>query len=147
MSSEQLPLLQLITCTGKQLPAAPLKRDRLSTRSTDQMTEARISRAQRYPLSLAVCYREQGSADWHAGTTQNLSESGILLLAGRATQENAAIEMRIQLPVTGRSQSGAEVVCRGTVVRTISSTGPGVMPAMAVALSDYRFVRRDGMEQ
>ena len=104
------------------------------------MTEPRSRRAPRYLLRLSVRYREKGGVEWHGGTTQNISETGVLFLTDRVPYEDTTVEMRIQMLPVG-SQPAAEVVCQGTVVRRSVPTEAGGTLAIALAFSGYRFVR------
>jgi hypothetical protein len=105
------------------------------------MTKSQPRRARRYALGLTIRYREKGHVEWHVGTTRNISESGVLFLTGCVPHENATIEMRILMPLAIGNERAAEVVGQGTVVRRALPNRLGVMPAVAVAFVDYRFVR------
>ena len=104
------------------------------------MADSPSSRALRYPLRLTVRYREKGGAEWRMGTTQNISESGVLFLTDGATSEKATLEMMIQMLAVG-SHPAAEIACQGTIVRRVTARDSSAAPAIAVEFSDYRFVR------
>ena len=76
------------------------------------------SRAQRFQLNLPLRYRRLGESQWHVGTTENISRSGLLFQADDALQPNAQLEINLVLPAEIAGLSGTEVVCRGEVVRT-----------------------------
>ena len=97
------------------------------------------ARAQRFQLHLPLRYRRLGETQWHVGTTENISRSGLLFQADDALQPNAQLEINLVLPAEIAGLSGTEVVCRGEVVRTVERNGQTVSPALAARILQYHF--------
>ena len=97
------------------------------------------ARAQRFSLHLPLKYRRLGETQWHVGTTENISRSGLLFQADDVLQPNSVLEINLVLPAEIAGLSGTEVVCRGEVVRTIDRKGPTVNPALAARILQYHF--------
>jgi PAS domain S-box-containing protein len=96
-------------------------------------------RAQRFQLHLPLRYRRLGETDWHVGTTENISRSGMLFHTDNVLQPNSQLEINLVLPAEIAGLSGTEVVCRGEVVRTIERTGEAMSPALAARILQYHF--------
>jgi hypothetical protein len=97
------------------------------------------SRAQRFHLHLPLRYRRLGEQNWHDGTTENISRSGMLFQADELLQPSAQLEINLVLPAEIAGLSATEVVCRGEVVRTIKPNGGTVNPALAARILQYHF--------
>ncbi len=102
------------------------------------MAEPR-DRAQRYPLAAPFRYRRLGEAEWSAGTTVNISSSGVLFVAESPIRPGMAIEVWFTLPPPQARAEGAEVVGSGFVVR---SEGEAQPLRLAVRLHHYNLTRR-----
>jgi hypothetical protein len=51
---------------------------------------------------------------------------------------NAALEIRLSVPVAAPGPEPPEICCRGHVVRTVAESNPdGYAPGYAVAIDDY----------
>ena len=94
---------------------------------------------QRFQLHLPLRYRRLGEKDWHVGTTENISRSGMLFEADEALQPNAQLEINLVLPQEIAGLSATEVVCRGEVVRTVERRGDTLTPALAARILQYHF--------
>jgi PAS domain S-box-containing protein len=101
--------------------------------------EVTPTRAQRFQLHLPLRYRRLGEKDWHVGTTENISRSGLLFQADDILQPSAQLEINLVLPTEIAGLSGTEVVCRGEIVRTIEPQGSGLSPALAARILQYHF--------
>jgi PAS domain S-box-containing protein len=101
--------------------------------------EVSPARAQRFYLQLPLRYRRLGEKEWHVGTTENISRSGMLFEADELLQPAAQLEINLVLPAEIAGLSSTEVVCRGEVVRTIQSRGETVSPALAARILQYHF--------
>ena len=101
--------------------------------------EAPPTRAQRFQLHLPLRYRRLGEKQWHEGTTENISRSGMLFQANETIQPSSQVEINLVLPAEIAGLSGTEVVCRGEVVRTIESRGNALSPALAARILQYHF--------
>jgi DNA-binding response OmpR family regulator len=96
-------------------------------------------RAQRFKLQLPLKYRPIGEEAWRAGTTENISRSGLLFRAEEMIPANVQLEINLVLPAEIAGLSAAEVVCRGEVVRTIQAETPSMNPALAAKILQYHF--------
>jgi PAS domain S-box-containing protein len=96
-------------------------------------------RARRFNLHLPLRYRPVGEQRWFQGTTENISRSGLLFQAEEMLQPNAQLEINLVLPAEIAGLAATEVICRGEVVRTIGTPGPGVSPALAAKILQYHF--------
>jgi PAS domain S-box-containing protein len=97
------------------------------------------SRAQRFQIHLPLKYRRLGEKNWHDGTTENISRSGMLFQGDELLQPSAMLEINLVLPAEIAGLSATEVVCRGEVVRTVEPNGGGVSPALAARILQYHF--------
>jgi len=116
----------------------------MSLQSTEPQPSVRAgqtppSRAQRFHLHLPLRYRRLGETEWHVGTTENISRSGLLFQADDVLQPNAQLEINLVLPAEIAGLSGTEVVCRGEVVRTEERKGDTMSPALAARILQYHF--------
>lgn len=107
--------------------------------SAVRASQTPASRAQRFQLHLPLRYRRLGETDWHVGTTENISRSGLLFQADDVLQPNAQLEINLVLPQEIAGLSGTEVVCRGEVVRTVDGDGGKLSPALAARILQYHF--------
>ena len=96
------------------------------------------TRAQRFQLHLPLRYRRLGEKEWHVGTTQNISRSGLLFEGDDVLQPSVQLEINLVLPAEIAGLSGTEVVCRGEVVRTVEPEGK-LSPALAARILQYHF--------
>jgi len=71
--------------------------------------------------------------------TENISSSGVLFGCEHSVGPDTSIEMSWAVPVGPSGNGGAQVYCRGTVVRTTKGTGH--LTALAASVSHYRLVR------
>lgn len=98
-----------------------------------------LSRAQRFQLRLPLKYRQVNEENWHEGQTRNISRSGLLFQAEDFLQPNVVLEINLVLPSEIAGLSPTEVVCRGEVVRTVTSEREEMPPALAAKILQYRF--------
>ena len=125
------------------LDAAPTPPEVLMpTQSAEPQPSARRhappARAQRFQLRLPLRYRRLGETQWHVGTTENISRSGMLFHTDDVLQPNSQLEINLVLPAEIAGLSGTEVVCRGEVVRAIERN-ECVSPALAARILQYHF--------
>ena len=90
-------------------------------------------RAQRYAIALPMRYRLVGEETWAAGTTVDISRSGVLFEGERSVDREAATELVLTMPVD--VADGARVVARGVVVR---ATAQRVADAQPDVFCDHR---------
>ena len=116
----------------------------MSTQSAEPLHAARAreapsARAQRFHLQLPLRYRRLGEEEWHVGTTENISRSGMLFEADELLQPAVQLEINLVLPQEIAGLSSTEVVCRGEVVRTVEQSGATPSPALAARILQYHF--------
>jgi len=99
------------------------------------------TRARRFELQIPLRYRVNGESDWHNGTTRNISRSGVLFQGDNWAEPRAPFEVILLLPDDLGISRAAEVVCRGTVVRSEWGGSDGGGPLIAIKISHYRLVR------
>ena len=105
---------------------------------------ARVPRAKRYDISTVMRYRVRGKKEWYEGVMKNMSISGVLLSTSHSLPPEAVIEMRFSLPVQLISgESAAEVICRGSVVRTSRNEPAGEGSIVAARVTHSRFLRQE----
>lgn len=51
------------------------------------------------------------------------------------------VEMKFVLPVEISHEAAAQVICSGTIVRTVLPAGADTLPGLAAAIADYVFLR------
>ena len=98
-----------------------------------------LERAQRYAITLPMRYRRVGEETWAAGTTVDISRSGVLFEGERSVDREAAIELVLTMPV--EVADGARVVARGAVVRAAAQDAADAQRTVAATIADYTFVR------
>jgi len=103
----------------------------------------RVTRAQRYEIGTMLRYRIKGEKEWREGVMKNISISGVLLHAANSLPPDTVIELRFSLPVHLSGENAAEVLCRGSVVRSSKNEGPGVAAMVAARINHSRFLRQE----
>jgi len=83
-------------------------------------------------------YREVGTAAWHRGTVENVSQTGILFRAADVMERDAEVEMILEMPPEITGQQHAQVIARGMVVRSVPPENGDGQPAIAAGIWDYR---------
>jgi len=83
-------------------------------------------------------YREVGTAAWHRGTVENVSQTGILFRAADVMERDAEVEMILEMPPEITGQPHAQVIARGMVVRSVPPENGDGKPAIAAGIWDYR---------
>src|SRR6516164_1010311 len=101
------------------------------------MEQPRYDRAQRFVVQLPIRYKKIGGQRWFEGKTENISRSGILFRAERVLKLRTAIQMSFTLPVWEKGKSPGEVLCQGSVVRTVAGVGTN-RPCVAASIQRYR---------
>jgi len=97
-----------------------------------------ISREARYVIHGSLIYRPAGGADWHKGTTQNLSTTGVLFRGETPLPVNTPLELSITPPKGPDRKSAESIFCWGTVVRTAVDSSTSTKPVFAVKIQKYR---------
>ncbi len=88
-------------------------------------------------------YREVGTAAWHHGSADNVSETGVLFHGSELLPENAEVELLLVMPREITGVDHAKVVARGMVVRTAPPENANGKPGIAAGIWDYRVVHDD----
>ena len=103
------------------------------------------TRAQRFELHIPLRYRADSEGNWHRGTTRNISRSGVLFQGEDWAEPRSPLEMMLVLPKEKGVERAAEVVCRGTVMRSERRASDEGGPLIAIRISHYRLIRpQDG---
>jgi hypothetical protein len=76
------------------------------------------------------------------GTTENISYTGVLFRSAYPLVLETALELRLQLAAGAKQNHASEIRCKGAVVRVEQRNATETPVALAVAISDYRIVRR-----
>jgi PAS domain S-box-containing protein len=142
-----LPALQ---AKVREVLDTPISEVAMSVRSTQKsIARARLSpfRAQRFNLHLPLKYRPLGEPDWRAGTTENISRSGMLFRGEEPISPSVQVEIYLVLPAEIAGLASAEVVCRGEVVRSVAGETPSMSPALAAKILQYHFHHGGQMPQ
>jgi hypothetical protein len=100
-------------------------------------------RARRFALYLPVHFRQPHSPKWLEGTTENISYTGVLFRSSYPLPLETPLELRLEVAVGSKRNHGAEIHCKGAVVRVEQRMVPEAPVALAVAIRDYRIVHRD----
>ena len=98
-------------------------------------------RARRFDIQLPIRYRARGETAWYEGRTANISHSGVRFWTDRLIEVHTPIEMNLQIPAYLGGEAGAEIVCRGEIVRTVLPASTDDKPSLAARILEYRFVR------
>jgi len=102
-----------------------------------------VPRARRLKLETPVRYRVKNLGSWYAGTTENLSQSGVLFNGTKALPQNTLVEMRFEMPEEISGQRHSSVLCQGRIVRlkdkrTREDSEEGAL--LAAYILDYKFI-------
>ena len=101
-----------------------------------------LRRAQRFMIEVLVRYRVSGETNWTDGWTQDISTSGMLFRSERSLEPDTPIDVRFELLAQISNQPGAEVNCRGRIVRATPPRKPETSYTLAAVFVDHHFVRR-----
>jgi PAS domain S-box-containing protein len=120
-------------------PEVAMSAHTASSRQVEPTNQISPSRAQRFQLHLPLRYRRLGEKQWHEGTTENISRSGMLFSTEEVLQPSSQLEINLVLPAEIAGLTATEVVCRGEVVRTVEPAGETLSPALAARILQYHF--------
>lgn len=119
----------------------------MDSQQAADLSQNRVNRARRYAMGTILRYRVSGEREWREGVMENISISGVLLRAARPLAPDTVIEMRFLLPVELHGESAAEVLCRGSVVRSSHRGVPGGPVNIAARIVHSRFLRQMGQKE
>ena len=105
-------------------------------------SRGKVTRAQRYEIGTMLQYRIGKEKQWREGVMKNISVSGVLLHAASSLAPETFIEVKFALPIRLNGESAAEVLCRGSVVRSGRSEEPGQTALVAARINHSRFLRQ-----
>jgi len=91
-------------------------------------------------------YRIRGEKLWRESVVKNISVSGVLIHTASFLELETEIEVRFSLPIYLRDENAAEVLCRGSVVRSSKFEKPGEATIAAARIEHWRFVRKKSVE-
>jgi hypothetical protein len=98
-----------------------------------------LPRARRIKLhDHEIKYRAVGTAVWHHGDVENVSQTGVLFLVTEVLPENVELELILEMPPEIIGQEHTQVIARGMVVRTVPAEKAKGKPAIAAGIWDYR---------
>jgi PilZ domain len=101
-----------------------------------------VPRARRIKLDAPVRYRVKNLGTWSEGTIQNLSQSGVLLLAPQRFPENTLVEMVFEMPEEISGQKNSKVLCQGRITRMKNpqDKDKAEKHEFAASILDYKFI-------
>lgn len=101
---------------------------------------ARTTRPRRFGLQLPLRYRVRGERTWRRGETENISSSGVLFRGEIFAEMNTPLELCLTMPAVN-SEGAAEMICRGTIVRSMRAVERHELSTLAVRILHSRLVR------
>ena len=106
-----------------------------------------VPRARRLKLDLPLRYRVKSLGEWHGGTIDNLSQSGVLFRGPQSLPENTMVEMIFNMPEEISGQANSTVLCQGRIIRAKESKRAHAKDAtesktgvIAASILDYVFL-------
>jgi hypothetical protein len=99
-------------------------------------------RAERFEVHMPVHYRTPDSPEWYETQTENVSHTGVMFRTKSILKPSTIVDVRLEVPPTGLKNSRAEVVCKCEVVRVVKDGSKKNPPALAFAIRNYRFTRK-----
>lgn len=94
-------------------------------------------RAARIRAAVPLHIREVGGFGWRTGTTENISQSGVLFQVDKVMKVGTPVEMQYSPPVQVTWAKDCQVSCRGKIVRTQAAPSPTNKPACAAKILTY----------
>jgi hypothetical protein len=128
-----------MTRTGRIEPAVP-NGDSVYGNHRTRRRANWTPRARRLKVNLPVSYRQSGTEQWHAGTVENVSQSGVFFEGTELLPQDTDLELIFEMPEEITGQVNSRVLCRGYVVRAASRNGRPNQFTLAAAISGYSFL-------
>jgi len=94
-------------------------------------------RAPRVRATVPLHIREVGGFGWKTGTTEDISQSGVLFKVDKAMEVGTPVELQYSPPVQVTWATNSQVSCRGKIVRTQPAPSPESKPACAAKIVTY----------
>lgn len=101
-----------------------------------------VERAQRFLLETPIRYWANEAGDWEEGKTVNISATGVLFRTARPSRPPAGLRFTLTLPEVVFGEAGAEIRCRGKLIREVIRSSPDEMPMFALSIDRYQIVRK-----
>jgi hypothetical protein len=96
-------------------------------------------RSPRFSVKVPLRYRRLDATTWMNGITENVSSEGVLFICDQSLPKEAELEIEFVLSL--QKESGLEVSCRGTVIRSMAPLEGGPRWALAAKIGSYRMSR------
>ena len=115
------------------------------SRTSSSAVEKKVPpfRARRFNLHLPLRYRPLGEKSWRAGTTENISRSGVLLRSPSPLEVGSRLELIFEMPHELTGEDDARVVCEGSLLRVeaVPPTRKKQQPSflLACSITQYKF--------
>lgn len=97
----------------------------------------KAGRAPRVRAQVPLHFRELGGFGWKTGTTENISQSGVLFKADKIIKVGTPIELQYSPPAQINWATSSQVSCRGTIVRNQAPPSPADKAACAAKIATY----------
>lgn len=112
-------------------------------RRTSSRKPSWVPRARRLKLEVPIRFRVKNMSTWYQGTTDNISQSGLLFHGPHPLPANALIEMVFEMPEEISGQKNSNVLCQGRVIRSkdVRETEDGI--GLAASILDYKFLHQN----
>jgi len=95
------------------------------------------ARAARIRAVVPLHIREVGGFGWRTGTTENISQSGVLFQVDKVMKVGTPVEIQYSPPVQVTWATNSQVSCRGKIVRTQPAPSPTNKAACAAKIVTY----------
>jgi hypothetical protein len=122
--------------------AAELDESHLDKPHKESTPEGRrtLPRARRLATATPIMYRQTRTSEWHSGTLENISASGVRFSGNQLLPDDADVEMIFEMPEQISGQPSSRVLCHGYVARSGCSRQS---PTLAVAICGYTFLHEN----
>jgi hypothetical protein len=108
---------------------------------SEKSSDHELPRARRFGVELPVRCRAFGETAWREGRTENISHTGMLFRTHELLDVHTPIEITFAMPPAIGGEAGAQIMCRGEIVRTTLAASTDAHPLLAARILEYRFVR------
>jgi hypothetical protein len=102
-----------------------------------------VPRARRLKLIGPIRFRVKNMSTWYQGTTENISQSGVLFQGPQPLPANALIEMVFEMPEEISRQKNSNVLCQGRVIRSKDARETEAAVGLAASILDYKFLHQN----
>lgn len=112
-------------------------------RRTSSKKPSWVPRARRLKLIVPIRFRVKNMSTWYQGTTENISQSGVLFHGPQPLPANALIEMVFEMPEEISGQKNSNVLCQGRVIRSKDARDTEDGVGLAASILDYKFLHQN----